>query len=211
MSTEIDNKVPAELRTQFGKGYARRARAAGTIPAVMYGHGTDPVHITVPAHQVSLLLRKSNALLDLQIEGKSQLVLVKDVQKDPVKQIIEHLDLVVVRKGEKVNVEIPVHIVGQSFTGTVAEVESHTVHVEAEATHIPEFIEIDIEGAHEGAHFYVKDLTPITGVTVTSDPELLLVAIHLPQKASDDLVAEEAEVKAEAAAEATSGEPADAE
>lgn len=201
MSQELDNKVPAELRTQFGKGFARRARAAGKVPAVIYGHGTDPVHVTVPAHQVSLLLRKANAILDLQMEGgKSQLVLVKDVQKDPVKQIIEHLDLIVVKKGEKVQVEVPVHLEGASFTGTVAEVEHHTVTVEAEATHIPEFVTLSIEGLHEGTQLHAKDVTLPAGTSLVSDPEALLVVIHLPQKASADVVAEEAEAKAEAAA-----------
>lgn len=201
MSQELDNKVPAELRTQFGKGFARRARAAGKVPAVIYGHGTDPVHVTVPAHQVGLLLRKANAILDLQMEGgKSQLVLVKDVQKDPVKQIIEHLDLIVVKKGEKVQVEVPVHLEGASFTGTVAEVEHHTVTVEAEATHIPEFVTLSIEGLHEGTQLHAKDVTLPAGTSLVSDPEALLVVIHLPQKASADVVAEEAEAKAEAAA-----------
>ena len=202
MSQELDNKVPAELRTQFGKGFARRARAAGKIPAVIYGHGTDPVHVTVPAHQVGLLLRKANAILDLQIDGKSQLVLVKDVQKDPVKQIIEHLDLIVVKKGEKVTVEVPVHLEGASFTGTVAEVEHHTVTIEAEATHIPEFVTVSIEGLHEGNQLHGKDVKLPAGVTLVSDPEALLVVIHLPQKASADLVEEENEVKHEAAAQA---------
>lgn len=202
MSKDLDNKVPAELRTQFGKGFARRARALGKVPAVIYGHGTEPVHITVPAHQVGLLLRKANAVLDLQIEGKSQLVLVKDVQKDPVKQILEHLDLLVIKKGEKVTVEVPVHLEGHSFTGTVAEVEHHTVTVEAEATHIPEFVTVSIEGLHEGNQLHGKDVVLPTGVSLVSDPEALLVVIHLPQKASADLVEEEAEVKAEAKAEA---------
>lgn len=193
MSHEIDNKVPAELRTQFGKGFARRARAAGNVPAVIYGHGTDPVHVTVPAHQVSLLLRKANALLDLQINGKSQLVLVKDVQKDPVRQIIEHLDLIVVTKGEKVEVEVPVHLEGESFTGTVAEVEHHTVTIAAEATHLPEFVTASIEGLHEGAQVHAKDVVLPKGATLVSDPEALLVVIHLPQKAAAETVEAAAE------------------
>ena len=102
MSTETDTKVVAEVRENFGKGYARRLRAAGKIPAVIYGHGTDPVHVSLPGHQVSLLIRRANALLELEIDGKTQLALVKDVQKDPVRQIIEHIDLIVVKKGEKV-------------------------------------------------------------------------------------------------------------
>src|SRR5689334_14954638 len=98
--SDVD-KVATEVRESFGKGAARKIRAVGKIPAVIYGHGTEPQHVTLPAHQMGLILRKSNALLDLDIAGKSQLVLVKDVQKDPVRQIIEHIDLIVVRKGEK--------------------------------------------------------------------------------------------------------------
>ncbi|HEY1104978.1 MAG TPA: 50S ribosomal protein L25, partial [Agromyces sp.] len=127
-----DNKVIAEARESFGKGAARKIRAAGKIPAVIYGHGTDPQHVTVPAHQVGLLIRKANAVLDLQIGSKSQLVLVKDVQKDPVHQIIEHLDLIVVKKGEKVQVEVPVHLEGESAAGTVADLDHHTLSLEVE-------------------------------------------------------------------------------
>ena len=105
MSTEIDAKVHAELRENFGKGFARRLRAAGQIPAVIYGHGTSPVHVALPGHQVSLLVRRANALLELDIDGKDQLTLVKDVQRDPVRQIIEHIDLLVVKKGEKIHVD----------------------------------------------------------------------------------------------------------
>ena len=103
-----------EIRTSFGKGAARKIRAANNIPAVLYGHGSEPVHLTLPGHQTMLLTRKANAVLDLQIEGKSQLALVKDVQKDPVRQIIEHIDLVIVKKGEKVTVDVPVHVEGES-------------------------------------------------------------------------------------------------
>ncbi|HEY4153570.1 MAG TPA: 50S ribosomal protein L25, partial [Pseudolysinimonas sp.] len=108
------NQLSAEPRDSFGKGAARKIRAAGKIPAVIYGHGTDPQHVTLPGHQVGLILRKANQVLDLDISGKSQLALVKDVQKDPVRQIIEHLDLIVVRKGEKVTVDVPVHVEGEA-------------------------------------------------------------------------------------------------
>ena len=107
MSTETDTKVHAEVRENFGKGFARRLRAAGKIPAVIYGHGTDPVHVALPGHQVSLLIRRANAVLELDVNGTQQLTLVKDVQKDPVHQIIEHIDLLVVKKGEKIQVDVP--------------------------------------------------------------------------------------------------------
>lgn len=201
MSQELDNKVPAATRSAFGKGAARKIRATGHIPAVVYGHGTAPIHVTVPAHQVGLLLRKANALLDLQLESGSQLVLVKDVQKDPVRQIIEHLDLIVVTKGEKVQVDVPVHLIGDTFPGTVAEIEAHTVSLEAEATHIPEFVELSVEGAHEGAHFYAKDIVLPKGSALVTDAEALIVAVHLPQKAAEEAPAAEA-APASAAAEA---------
>src|SRR5690606_36126723 len=116
-SAPQDNHLVAELRENFGKGFARRLRAAGRVPAVIYGHGTEPQHVSLPAHEVSLILRKANQILDLDIAGKNLLALVKDVQKDPVRQIIEHLDLVIVKKGEKVQVEVPVHVSGESFSG----------------------------------------------------------------------------------------------
>src|SRR5690606_18248673 len=125
-----ENKVQAELRTSFGKGFARRLRAAGKIPAVIYGHGTDPVHVALPGHQVSLLVRRANALLELDIEGKEQLALVKDVQKDPVHQVIEHIDLLVVKKGEKVTVEVPLQVTGESFSGTIVTVDVATIKLE---------------------------------------------------------------------------------
>jgi large subunit ribosomal protein L25 len=120
MSTETDTKVIAEVRENFGKGFARRLRAAGKIPAVIYGHGTDPVHVALPGHQVALLVRRANVVLELEIAGAQQLTLVKDVQKDPVHQIIEHIDLLVVKKGEKVQVDVPVVVVGEPFAGTIA-------------------------------------------------------------------------------------------
>ena len=141
-----DNKVVAEQRETFGKGAARKIRAVGKIPAVLYGHGTDPQHLTLPAHQVGLLIRKANAVLDLQISGKSQIALVKDVQKDPVHQVIEHIDLIVIKRGEKVQVEVPVHVEGEPFAGTIADLDAHTLLLEVEATHIPERVVVSVEG-----------------------------------------------------------------
>jgi large subunit ribosomal protein L25 len=201
------NKVVAELRTSFGKGAARKIRAVGKIPAVIYGHGTDPQHVTLPAHQVGLLLRKANAVLELDIEGKNQLALVKDVQKDPVLQIIEHLDLIVVRRGEKVQVEVPVHVEGESFSGTIAVLEVSTVRLEAEATHIPERIVLDVEGAEEGTQFHAKDLPLPSGSTLLDEPDLLILNVLVPAAARAD---EEEEAEA-AAAEATEAAATDAE
>ena len=201
-----ENKVVAETRTSFGKGFARRLRAAGKIPAVIYGHGTDPVHVALPGHQVSLIIRRANALLDLDIDGTSQLALVKDVQKDPVHQIIEHIDLLVVKKGEKVAIDLPVVVTGESFSGTIATLDATTLAVEAEATHIPENVEVSVEGLEEGAHITAADVKLPKGVTLVADPETLVVAISVPAAPVEE--DETAEATAEETAEAPAEEAA---
>ena len=185
MSTDTDNKVRTEPREQFGKGFARRLRAAGKIPAVIYGHGSDPVHVALPGHQVSLLVRRANAVLELDVSGTQQLALVKDVQRDPVRQIIEHIDLIVVKKGEKVQVEVPVLMVGESFSGTIATLDNTTVRLEVEATHIPEHVEIDIEGLEDGTHVTAADLVLPKGATLLDEPDLLFVAVSIPTVAPE--------------------------
>jgi len=172
-----DNKLVAEARTTFGKGAARRIRAVGKIPAVIYGHGSEPQHVTLPSHEVSLILRKANAVLDLDINGKSQLALVKDVQKDPVRQIIEHIDLVVIRKGEKVTVDIPVHLEGEAAPGTQVLQDANTLSIEAEATNIPERLIVNIEGLGEGTHITASQVELPAGSTLISDPDVLVVGI----------------------------------
>ena len=194
-----DNKVHAEVREQFGKGAARKIRAAGKIPAVIYGHGTEPQHVTLPAHQVGLILRKANSVLDLDIAGKHEVALVKDVQKDPVRQIIEHIDLIVVKKGEKVQVEVPVHVVGEAAPGTVLEQEAHTLLVEAPALSIPESVEISVEGVEAIAHLHADKVVLPKDVTLVAD-DVLVVSVVLPLVSAD---ADEAgEAAAPAAAEA---------
>ena len=202
-----DNKLVAEVREQFGKGFARRIRAAGRIPAVIYGHGTDPQHVSLPGHEVGLILRKANQVLELDIAGKETLALVKDVQKDPVRQIIEHLDLVIVRKGEKVTIDVPVHVEGESAAGTIASLDANTLSLEAEATHIPERIVVDIEGAEEGTQIFAKDLTLPEGSTLVSDPDTLVVNVTIP--AEVDLGESEAPEGEAAEGEAADGESAE--
>ncbi|MGK9146483.1 50S ribosomal protein L25/general stress protein Ctc [Plantibacter flavus] len=199
-----DLKVSAELRESFGKGAARKLRALGKIPAVLYGHGTDPVHVSLPGHQMLLILRKSNAVLELDIAGKQQLALVKDVQKDPVRQIIEHLDLIVVKKGEKVEVNIPVHIEGESAAGTILNQDATTVSLEVEATHIPERVTVSVEGLEEGAQILAGDLELPKGASLITDADVLIVAVTTPAAPVD----EETEA-AEAAAEETAAEAAE--
>jgi large subunit ribosomal protein L25 len=191
-----DNKVVAELRENFGKGFARRLRVAGKIPAVIYGHGTAPVHVALPAHHIGLLLRKANQVLELDLDGTTHLTLVKDVQKDPVRQIIEHLDLIVVRKGEKVQVEVAVHVTGEPAAGTIADFDTKTLLLEVEATHIPENVSVDIEGLEEGAQ--AKDIALPTGATLISDPDTLVLYVHAPRGEEEP---ETTEAAAEAPAE----------
>jgi large subunit ribosomal protein L25 len=199
-----DLKVAAELRESFGKGAARKLRALGKIPAVLYGHGTEPVHVSLPGHQMLLILRKSNAVLELDIDGKGQLALVKDVQKDPVRQIIEHLDLIVVKKGEKVQVDIPVTIEGESAAGTILNQDATTVSLEVEATHIPERVTVSVEGLEEGAQILAGDLELPKGASLITEADVLIVAITVPAAPAD----EETEA-AEAAAEETAAEAAE--
>jgi large subunit ribosomal protein L25 len=172
-----DNKLVAEARDNFGKGAARKIRAAGKIPAVIYGHGTDPIHVTLPGHEVGLILRKANQVLDLDIAGKSQLALVKDVQKDPVRQIIEHLDLIVVRKGEKVTIDVPVHVEGETVPGTTAAQDANTISLEAEATNIPERVVVNVEGLEAGTQILAKDLVLPEGSTLIVDPDTLIINV----------------------------------
>jgi len=179
---EIDTTIVADVRESFGKGAARKLRVLGKIPAVVYGHGTEPQHLSLPGHQVALLLRKANAVLELKVNGKLQLALVKDVQKDPVKQVIEHIDLIVIRKGEKVIVDIPVHVEGESYPGTIANLEANTISVEAEATHIPERVIVNIDGFDDGTMIHAKELELPAGSTLVTDPETLVINIVIPSE-----------------------------
>jgi large subunit ribosomal protein L25 len=190
---EISNHLVTELRESFGKGAARKIRAVGKIPAVIYGHGTEPQHVTLPGHEVSLILRKSNQILELDIQGKIQLALVKDVQKDPVRQIIEHIDLIVVRKGEKVTIDVPIHLEGEAAPGTTVNQDANTISLEAEATNIPESVVVSIEGAEDGTSIYAKDLVLPKGSSLITDEETLIVAISI---AAEQDLGEEAEAPA---------------
>jgi len=196
------NHLSTEIRESFGKGAARKIRAAGKIPAVIYGHGTEPQHVTLPGHEVSLILRKSNQVLELDIQGKTQLALVKDVQKDPVRQIIEHIDLIVVRKGEKVTVDVTIHLEGEAAPGTLVNQDANTISLEAEATHIPESITVNIEGAEDGLQIFAKDLELPSGSSLITDGDVLIVAVSTAgeQDLGDD-EGDDAEAPAEAPAE----------
>jgi large subunit ribosomal protein L25 len=193
-------QLQAETRTEFGKGAARRVRRDNRIPAVMYGHGTDPVHITLPGHATMLALKTQNALLSILIEGNEQLALVKDVQRDVVRNDIEHVDLVVVRTGEKVTVDVSVHVAGESAPDTLVNLEAQTVEIEALATNIPEQITVDVAGLRAGTQIHASDLTLPEGATLSADGGLLIVNITAAQSA-EALEAELAEAESEAGIE----------
>ena len=191
-------KLVASARETFGKGVARKLRAAGQTPVVVYGHGSDPVHLSVETHPLSLIVRHKNALIELDIAGKKKLVLVKDVQKDPVRQIIEHVDLLIVKKGETVEVEVPILVVGEPFSGTNALQELNTLRVSVPATNIPEHVEVSVEGLEEGTQIHAGDIELASDETLIDDPAALVVHIVVPRGASSDEAAE-GEEAAEAA------------
>jgi len=197
--------IKAEIRAEFGKGAARRIRRDNKIPAVVYGHGNEPVHLTLPGHQTMMALKHlgANAVLDLDIDGTSQLALTKAVQVDPIRRLIEHIDFVAVKKGEKVTVDVPIVVLGDAAADTLVVVDHTTVQLEAEATHIPESIEVDIEGAEAGTQVLAGGLTLPKGATLVSDAELLIINVTAAQEADLGEVEEAAEGEAaEEAAEA---------
>ncbi|ABM07434.1 MULTISPECIES: 50S ribosomal protein L25/general stress protein Ctc [Micrococcaceae] len=172
-----EQKLTAELRTEFGKGFARRARMAGQIPAVIYGHGAEPIHINLPGRATTLAVRVSNALLAIDVDGEQHLTLVKDIQRDPVKQIIEHVDLQTVKAGEKVTVDIAIHVSGEVAPGAVASLEATTVSLEAEATHVPTAVEVTIDGLKAGESIHASDLVLPKGSTLLTEGDTLVVRI----------------------------------
>jgi large subunit ribosomal protein L25 len=195
-------KIQAETRTEFGKGAARRIRRADKVPAVVYGHGNEPMHITLPGHATMMALKHggANALLDLDIEGTSQLALTKQVQIDPIRRTLEHIDFVAVIKGEKVTVEVPVHLAGDAARDTLVVTDTSTIQLEAEATNIPEYIEVSIEGLEAGTQILASDLDLPAGSTLLLDPETLIVNIT-EQVSAEALEAELEEAEAEAGIE----------
>jgi large subunit ribosomal protein L25 len=204
-------KIAAESRTEFGKGAARRIRRADKVPAVLYGSGIDPIHITLPGHELALALKHgANALLSVELDGDSQLAIPKQVQRDAIKGFIEHADLLVVKKGQKVTVDVPINVVGEAVPEALVVTENATVALEAEATHIPESIEVSIEGAEVGTQVLAKDLVLPTGSTLAVDEDHMLINIvAAPTQA--EVEAELAEAEAEAGIEHDQPETAEGE
>ncbi|MDP1713057.1 MAG: 50S ribosomal protein L25/general stress protein Ctc [Candidatus Nanopelagicaceae bacterium] len=187
-------------RTEFGKGAARRARRDGMVPAVIYGHGAKPAHINLPARELGTALKQANVLLDVVVDGKTELTLPKSVVRDAIKGTLEHVDLVIVRRGERVTVSVPVHTSGEFDRDGILEHMSTVVEIETEATAIPNFFELDLTGMVAGTSLYAEDIKLPAGVTLISDPKMPIV--HLSVRSShDDLPA--APVAEAAAPEAT--------
>nr|WP_214919622.1 50S ribosomal protein L25/general stress protein Ctc [Streptomyces sp. ISL-98]MBT2505584.1 50S ribosomal protein L25/general stress protein Ctc [Streptomyces sp. ISL-98] len=186
-------KIAAEVRTEFGKGAARQTRRANKVPGVIYGHGAEPVHVTLPGHELMMALKTSNALLSLDVAGKTELVIPKAVQRDAIKRNITHVDLLAVKLGEKVTVEVAVHTEGELAPGgNLLENVLNTLSVETEATHIPESVTVSIAGLEAGVSIHAKDVPLPEGTTLVTDPDAIVIQVLAPQ-------AEEA--PAEAAAE----------
>jgi len=190
-------RLNAESRTEFGKGGARRTRRAGKIPAVIYGHGADPRHVSLPAREFTNAIKHggANVLLTLDVEGGEQLAIPKAIQRNPLKGSYEHVDLLAVRLGEKVTIDVPLSIVGSLVPGGLLQTESTSVSLEAEATHLPSEIVVSIQGLEIGSQVTAADLTLPTGSTLAGDPEQLLLLISEAPS--------EAALEADAAASAT--------
>jgi large subunit ribosomal protein L25 len=172
--------INGTTRTEFGKGASRRARRDGQVPAVIYGHGEAPVHITLNARDLGNALKESNVLLNITFDGRTELTLPKSIVKNPLKQNLEHLDLVLVRRGEKVTVHVPVHTEGKHDPDGILEHVHNTIEVETEATNIPKFLVLDIEGMKAGTFKLASDVVLPAGVTLVLDPTATVV--HLSER-----------------------------
>lgn len=201
-----ETTLTAALRTEFGKGAARRIRRAGRIPAVLYGHGAAPLHLSLPAHDAFLAIKgHANPVLTVTFEGRSELVLVKDVQREPVKAVIEHMDLVLIRRGERVAVDVPVTVLGEPAPGTVAALDIQTLRLIADATQIPEHVEVSVEGLLAGTVVRAGELAFPGGAELDGDPEAVVLSVAVPAAAPAEPEAP-AEAHAEPAAAGTDSE-----
>ncbi|WP_087483393.1 50S ribosomal protein L25/general stress protein Ctc [Brachybacterium massiliense] len=203
-------KLNVELREDFGKGASRRLRAESRIPAVLYGHGQDPIHLSLPGHDTALAARNPNALLELVLpDGETHLALIKEIQRHPLKRSLNHLDLIIVRKGEKVEVEIPVVLTGEPVSPAAAFVDLQTLTLLVDALHVPEQVEVDVEGAEDGFQVFAGDVTLPQGSELVNDAEILVASVALPRVEEEDEETEEG--AEEEAAEESSEEPAEEE
>ncbi|MDQ2813794.1 MAG: 50S ribosomal protein L25/general stress protein Ctc [Actinomycetota bacterium] len=178
-------KIAAETREDFGKGASRRTRREGRVPAVLYGHGTETRHLSLPGHDLMRALRTPNVLLRLELKNGSEIALPKAVQRDPIRDIIEHVDLILVRSGEKVTIEVPIRVTGDIFPGGVLNQQLIQISLEAEATHIPQAIEVDVEGMEMGKAVYASDLKLPEGVSLQVEPDTLVLHVIAQQTAEE--------------------------
>jgi len=193
--------IKAEQRTEFGKGAARRIRRDDKVPAVLYGHGGAPQHLSLPGHDLMLALKNPNALLSIVVAGSGeQLALPKQVQRDPIKGFIEHADLIIVSRGETVTVDIPVVVTGDAVSDALVVTETAQLSVEAEATHLPDSVEVSVEGLQVGAQIHAADLTLPEGTSLAVDDDILVVNI-VAAPTAEEVEAELAEAEAEAGIE----------
>lgn len=172
-------RIAADVRTEFGKGAARRTRRAGKIPAVLYGHGTDPQHLSLPELEFKRIVREQgrNAVITLDIAGTPQLALTKTVVAHPIRPYIEHVDLLVIRRGEKVVVEVQVHVIGDAVSGSMVAQDLNTIEVEADVSSIPDHIEVSVEGLEVGTQVLAGEIPLPTGTTLRTDAEALVVNV----------------------------------
>ncbi|MFF9914464.1 50S ribosomal protein L25/general stress protein Ctc [Streptomyces sp. NPDC013457] len=193
-------KISAEIRSEFGKGAARAVRRENKVPGVLYGHGTEPVHVTLPGHELLLALRTPNVLLALDVDGKSELAIPKAVQRDAIKGFLVHVDLLLVKRGEKVTVEIPVQAEGElAAGGNLLEHVLNTLSVEAEATHIPEAVSVSVEGLEAGASILAQDIALPKGTSLVTDADAVVLQVLAAQ--AEEPAAEGEGEAGEAAAE----------
>ena len=205
-----DFRLVAEARTEFGKGSARRTRRAGRVPAVLYGHGQDVVHLSLPAREFAAALRNGghNALLTVVLDGREELALTKSVQRDPLTRVHEHVDLLLVRRGERTTVDVPIVIVGEPGVDAIANHQLNAVSIEADATNLPETIEVDVTGHTAGQNITAADLVLPAGATLVTDSEALVIGF-LGAPSAEALEAELAEAEAEAGIEREESAPAE--
>lgn len=202
-------KLTAEKRTEFGKGAARRLRREHKVPAVLYGHGTEPVHVALPGHATMLALKHSNTLLTLDLGGgKTELALPKDVQRHAIKGEIEHVDLLLVRRGEKVTVDVQLHVVGDVVNGMMLNTELNALSIEVEATSIPANIEVSVEGLDAGDRIHAGEIALPAGATLVTDAEALVVHVSAPAAEAEEETEGSAEGEGEGAAEAAASDEA---
>lgn len=204
-----DVTLSATKRTEFGKGPSRRLRRDHQIPAVLYGHGVDPVHLSLPGHETALALKNPNVLLSLILEGEGeQLALPKAIQRDPLRGTVDHVDLLAVRRGEKVVVDIPVHTVGEADSGGVLTIENSTLSVRADAAKLPSEVTVDVEGLEAGTTITAEQIALPPDVELVTDPEAAVVVVSAPQaeEPAEGVEAAEGEVPTVGETEPVDGE-----